>query len=122
VNPQNPPVEVDPITPALPRSTAIVRQSVAVRFLIRGTFGLGGGNGCPRMDAPPVAIQTSYPTDLDPLDEAPRYLFQNLLDPNAKDPSAWCLRCLVGCNVRAICGYRLFGSLQRPIMLEVREA
>jgi len=27
--------------------------------------------------------------DLDPLDRTPRHLSLNLLDPNAKDPSAW---------------------------------
>ena len=35
---------------------------------------------------------TPYPADLDPLDGTPRHLSHNLLDPNAKDPSAWSLR------------------------------
>jgi hypothetical protein len=29
----------------------------------------GRGNACPHMEDPPVAIQTRYPVDLDPLDE-----------------------------------------------------
>ena len=41
-------------------------------------------------------VLTRYPADLDPFDEAPRYLSLTLLDPNAKDPSAWCLRGLYG--------------------------
>jgi hypothetical protein len=36
-----------------------------------------------------VVIQTLYPEDLDPLDTSLRHLLQTLLDPNAKDPSAW---------------------------------
>jgi hypothetical protein len=34
-------------------------------------------------------IQTPYPADLDPLDEALMHLSLTLLDLNAKDPSAW---------------------------------
>ena len=41
-------------------------------------------------------VLTSYPADLDPLDEAPRHLSLTLPDLNAKDPSAWCLRGLYG--------------------------
>ncbi len=37
-------------------------------------------------------IQTRHPADLDPLDGSPSHLLLNLPDPNAKDPSAWCLR------------------------------
>jgi hypothetical protein len=48
--------------------------------------------GRPRVEDPPVIIQTCYPTDLDPLDGTPQHVFQNLLDLNAKDPSAWWLR------------------------------
>ena len=43
-----------------------------------------------------MVIQTPYPADLDPLDEAPQHVSLTLLDPNAKDPSAWCLRGLYG--------------------------
>jgi hypothetical protein len=35
------------------------------------------------------SIQTPYPVDLDPLDEALMHLSLTLLDPNAKDLSAW---------------------------------
>jgi hypothetical protein len=45
-------------------------------------------------------VQTRYPADLDPLDETPQHVSQNLLDLNAKDPSAWCLRGLYRCDVR----------------------
>jgi hypothetical protein len=34
-------------------------------------------------------VREPIPPDLDPLDEAPQHVSQYLLDPNAKDPSAW---------------------------------
>ena len=92
-------------------STAIVRQAVAVRFLIREVwqriFGMGTKNACPRMEDPPVVVQTRYHTDLDPLDRALRHLLLTLLNPNAKDPSAWCLRGLIGCDIRGMSEYSL---------------
>jgi hypothetical protein len=63
------------LIPELPRSTAIVRQMVAVRFFIRKTLQWW--------------FLTCYPEDLDPLDEAPQHVSLNPLDLNAKDPSAW---------------------------------
>jgi hypothetical protein len=50
---------------------------------------MGIENGCPHTEVPPVVIQTPYPVDLDPLDASLRHLSLTLLDPNAKDPSAW---------------------------------
>jgi len=52
-------------------------------------FGMVRGNACPHTEDPPVVIQTRYLSDLAPLDETPSYLSQTLLDPNAKDLSAW---------------------------------
>jgi len=37
----------------------------------------------------PMSADVRHPADLDPLDGSLRHLFWNLLDPNAKDPSAW---------------------------------
>jgi len=50
---------------------------------------MGRGNAFPHTEDPPVVIQTRYPADLDPLDATLRHLSRNLLDLNAKDPSAW---------------------------------
>ena len=79
---------------------------MAVRFLIEGVsqrLSVGGReNACPHTEDPPVVIQTPYPADLDPLDRTPDYLFWNLLDLNAKDPSAWCLRGLIECDIRGM--------------------
>jgi hypothetical protein len=52
-------------------------------------------------------FQTPYPADLDPLDGTPQHVFKNLLDPDAKDPSAWCLRGLYRCYVRGMSEYHL---------------
>ena len=54
------------------------------------------------MEDPPVVIQTPYPADLDPLDATPQHVSLTLLDLNAKDPSAWCLRGLYRCHIRGM--------------------
>jgi hypothetical protein len=41
------------------------------------------------MEDPPEVIRTCYPADLDPFHGTPQHVLKNLLDLNAKDPSAW---------------------------------
>lgn len=81
------------LAPTLLISIVIVRQSVAVSFLIskfwQRIFGMGRENRV-------WCFQSRYPADLDPLDGTPMHLSQTLLDLNTKDPSAWCLRGLYG--------------------------
>tara|TARA_B100000686_G_C16669971_1_gene905863 strand:+ start:1012 stop:1269 length:258 start_codon:yes stop_codon:yes gene_type:complete len=47
-------------------------------------------------------IQTCYLADLDPLDESLRHFLSTLPDPNAKDPSAWSPKGVLGRNVRGM--------------------
>jgi hypothetical protein len=81
---------VPQLTPALPRRTAIVRQMVAVKFLIRivwqRIFGMGRGNACPHMEDPPVVIQTRWTVDLDPLDAITPAPFPDPSRPQRKRP------------------------------------
>ena len=55
------------------------------------------------MDAPygiPIGqVEISIPRRLT---SPPQHVFLNLPDTHKKDPSAWCLRGLIGCDVRSI--------------------
>jgi hypothetical protein len=48
-----------------------------------------GFEDIPVVGDPPEVIQTRYLADLDPLHRTPQHVLKNLLDLNAKDPSAW---------------------------------
>jgi len=57
-------------------------SNLFIREVWQKIFGMGRENVV-------WVIQTPYPANLDPLDEALRHLRQTLLDLSAKDLSAW---------------------------------